>query len=569
VNRIKSKPTILILFLIISTILGLISISKYTNDFSDNKGLRISKVSSPIYINDADPSYNWSVAKNAGICTGEGTYSDPYLIKGLVIDGSGLDVNGILIENSEAFFIIRACIAHTSLNQFSCGIKLSNVDNGQLINNTCYDYMTNFGIRLDYCNNNNISGNTVNDVYGGGISVRCGVNNTISGNTLIRAGQNYPLDGISIYDSKNTIVSGNTLTDCDTGIKIWHYSMYNTLSGNTISGSESSGINIDTSTNNTVSENIANDNYQEGIYISDIHYNNVTGNTAKNNEIGISLETSIGNTISGNTVNYNDGGGIYLYNSEHNKVSGNTASSNTNDGINLETSNDNTISGNTLNYNSNDGIHLEGSDDNIITGNDLNNNDLGIYLENSERIEMSGNTIDQFALQLVGSLQMLASHDIDNTNLVSGKSIYYYANEVNLGASDFTNGGQVILVNCHDSLISNLDISYCPIGIALYYCNNNTVSGNTANDNILYGILLHESSYNTISGNTLLRNGECIDEIGNCEGNVFSDNGECPYGIVSAQGIPGFVLYVSIGILTVAVISVSIIIILKRRMVKK
>ncbi|MFX0144275.1 MAG: hypothetical protein ACFE9C_09370, partial [Candidatus Hodarchaeota archaeon] len=73
-NRIKLKPIILILFLIGSTILGLISISFYTSDSNlDNKNLRISLSSSPIYINDADPGSNWTVAKGAGICTGEGT----------------------------------------------------------------------------------------------------------------------------------------------------------------------------------------------------------------------------------------------------------------------------------------------------------------------------------------------------------------------------------------------------------------------------------------------------------------------------------------------------------------
>ncbi|MFX0004355.1 MAG: right-handed parallel beta-helix repeat-containing protein, partial [Candidatus Hermodarchaeota archaeon] len=161
-NRIKLKPIILILFLIGSTILGLISISFYTSDSNlDNKNLRISLSSSPIYINDADPGSNWTVAKGAGICTGEGTYSNPYVIENFEIDGTGLSASGILIENSDAFFRIENCIAHTSLYQFACGIQLSNVDNGQIINNTCYDYTTNPGIRLDYCNNITISGNNV------------------------------------------------------------------------------------------------------------------------------------------------------------------------------------------------------------------------------------------------------------------------------------------------------------------------------------------------------------------------------------------------------------------------
>ncbi|MFX1366460.1 MAG: hypothetical protein ACFFCE_07260 [Promethearchaeota archaeon] len=33
------------------------------------KNLEISAVLGPIYIDDIDPSFNWSVAKEAGICT--------------------------------------------------------------------------------------------------------------------------------------------------------------------------------------------------------------------------------------------------------------------------------------------------------------------------------------------------------------------------------------------------------------------------------------------------------------------------------------------------------------------
>jgi len=67
---------------------------------------------------------------------------------------------------------------------------------------------------------------------------------------------------------------------------------------------------------------------------------------------------------------------------------------------------------------------------------------------------------------------------------------------------------------------------------------NNTISGNTANNNNLSGIDLFSSDNNTISGNTLIGNDECIVEE-NCQGNAFSDNGDCTYGeSEDAEGIP-------------------------------
>ena len=89
-----------------------------------------------IVINNGNGStYNWSVAKADGICTGNGTYSEPYIIEDLVIDAGGSG-SCISIENSDVYFIIENCTLYNSGGYYTAGIKLSYVDNSQLINNT-------------------------------------------------------------------------------------------------------------------------------------------------------------------------------------------------------------------------------------------------------------------------------------------------------------------------------------------------------------------------------------------------------------------------------------------------
>jgi parallel beta-helix repeat protein len=110
--------------------------------------------------------------------------------------------------------------------------------------------------------------------------------------------------------------------------------------------------------------------------------------------------------------------------------------------------------------------------------------------------------MNECGLLIYGSFAEMSSHSIDTTNLVNGKPLYYYTNEISLGSDNFTNAGQVILVNCSDSLISNLDLSNGTCGILLGYSNNNNVSGNTANYNS-YGIYLRDSNDNTVSENTV------------------------------------------------------------------
>ena len=70
--------------------------------------MKISAVSGKIHINN-----NWSDAKVAGICTDSSTYSDPYIIEDLEIDGGGSG-SCIFIENSNIPFRIENCTIYNS-----------------------------------------------------------------------------------------------------------------------------------------------------------------------------------------------------------------------------------------------------------------------------------------------------------------------------------------------------------------------------------------------------------------------------------------------------------------------
>jgi len=325
------------------------------NVFFDKENLNFSKISGKIHINHNNPSLNWSVAVDTGLCTGNGTYSEPYVIEDLVIDGGGSG-NCIWIENSDVYFKIENCTLYNAGTSYT-GIWLYNVDNSQLIDNNCSSNRR--GIYLQYSQNNTISGNTLN---------------------------NNNLDGIYLYSSNN----------------------------------------------NTIWRNTASNNDRYGIYTDLSDYNDVSGNVANNSIIGINVEDS---------------------------------------------------------YNIN------------VLGNNMIDNVLGILLSDANH-SISGNNMNGCGLGVSGSssIEELCSYDIDTTNLVNGKPLYYYTNEENLGSYNFANAGQVILVNCTDSIISNLDFSYCSNGIALYYCSANTILGNTGN-NQRNGIMLFYSYKNTVTGN--------------------------------------------------------------------
>ena len=101
-----------------------------SNTTTDQNGLKSSSISEKVYING-----NWSSAIAMGICTGDGSSSNPYLIQDLTIDGDNIG-NCIAIENSEYYLVIENCTVYNSGPGFyDSGIKLINVSNAQILNN--------------------------------------------------------------------------------------------------------------------------------------------------------------------------------------------------------------------------------------------------------------------------------------------------------------------------------------------------------------------------------------------------------------------------------------------------
>ena len=164
---------------------------------------------------------NWTATKAAGICTGSGTTSNPYIIENYEIDGVNYQ-SSIFIQNSNVYFIIRKCIIFT---YNYAEITLSNVTNAQIIDNDCSSGWG-YGINLVNCDNNYILDNIVNS------------NN---------------MDGIHLEDSNNNDISGNTInSNKGMGIRL-HYSSDNIVSRNIINyNSDYGGIWLSYSSNNQI-----------------------------------------------------------------------------------------------------------------------------------------------------------------------------------------------------------------------------------------------------------------------------------------------------------------------------
>ncbi len=241
---------------------------------SEYVNLKNSAVSGKIHIIG---NSGWLDFRNDGKCTGEGTYSEPYLIKDLVING-GSSGSCIWIENSDVFFKIENCTVFNAQGpypHYEAGIKLSSVSNGKLINNNCsfneFDVRCS-GIYLNESDFNIISGNRVERNELAGIYIRNGFYNTISGNIAITN----VWAGIHITGGYNNTVLENTAIDND------------------------SGITLESTDYNLVSGNIIRKNY-EGIILWESDFNIIIGNKLSDNRYCINVYSGENNIIRNNS----------------------------------------------------------------------------------------------------------------------------------------------------------------------------------------------------------------------------------------------------------------------------
>jgi parallel beta-helix repeat protein len=241
-----------------------------------------------------------------GVTSGDGSSGDPYVIENFNIKVSISDMlygnNGIMIRNTNAYFIIRDCWIHfisPRLAGLICnrlgqskewewdgiGIYLDNVSNG-IIDNCLITGMNGSIYVEDYSHDNIVRNCTAFWNYCGiGVNLYS-YNNTIENCTTFNTGC-----GICIYD----FAHHNLIKDCKCyweGYHIFYYTHHNTILRCTAAYcNERPGFRIDKSYNNTIKYcNIFRND--KGIVIREnsddnlIYYNNFFNNLIQASDSG-------------------------------------------------------------------------------------------------------------------------------------------------------------------------------------------------------------------------------------------------------------------------------------------
>ncbi|MCK4405477.1 MAG: right-handed parallel beta-helix repeat-containing protein [Hadesarchaea archaeon] len=133
-----------------------------------------------------------------------------------------------------------------------------------------------------------------------------------------------------------------------------------------------------------------------------------------------------------------------------------------------------------------------------------NNQEYGISLWYSTNITLNNNKLanNRYNLEVSGSDLSHFIHDIDNTNLVNGKPIYYLIDNSNLVINQDNTVGYLGLISCDNIGVENLVFGSNAQGIFLAYTENSHIE-NCVFSNNENSIYLWESNNNTLIGNTI------------------------------------------------------------------
>ncbi|MCK5562045.1 MAG: right-handed parallel beta-helix repeat-containing protein [Thermoplasmata archaeon] len=186
------------------------------------------------------------------------------------------------------------------------------------------------------------------------------------------------------------------------------------------------------------------------------------------------------------------------------------------------------------------GILIGGANNcNIKNNKILENEQYGIYLVSSSNIKITDNIFEKNGIFIDGNeLAHFNSHNIPTSNIVNGEPLYYYKDSDGINI-DGLPIGQLILTNCTNMNIKNLQIIDTEIGIEILYSTNIRISNSNISSNKYGGIFLSPySTDNLFKGNYISKNKYGIHFNPDSHNNIILNNDICfndPCGVFADE----------------------------------
>lgn len=459
----------------------------------------------------------------------------------IVLDGNGHSLTGknsgygVFFPSSRTGVTIK----NLTVKKFSYGVCFNYQNSNNIIVNNTLSQNTSAGLQIGTNSNNNlISGNQITDNVsysnGHGIYIYNNENNTLSGNVMSGNKYNFLFSG-SNENQHNHNIDKTNIVD---GRKIYFLKNVSGQTYDSTTAADAGAIYCFNCTNITVKDLSFSKNGQGVYFYKTTGSVNVENITANENYHGIYIaRTGTASPVIKNNSLNNNRYGIYLYDTDYTEVRDNLINNSYEAGIGLMNDNNYTsLINNTITNTSNTGISLNYSSYATMSGNQVSNSGTNFYMSDCYT-------------------ESYCDHNIDATNLLNGKILYYFKNVSDQTYDNLPNPGAVYvfksnnitvknmtmdnvraqygvhLIKTNNSRVENITVSNnnYRTGIQLWYANNNTLNGNTLDKAGNDGIILAYSSNNLVENNLsknntrgfYLRNSSNNNQFNN---NIASDN---------------------------------------------
>lgn len=161
------------------------------------------------------------------------------------------------------------------------------------------------------------------------------------------------------------------------------------------------------------------------------------------------------------------------------------------------------------------------SDKNTISNNTGSGDYCGISLSSSSNNTLRNNDVTDFAVN--GALLSDYIHDIDTSNTVDGKPVYYLVNAKSQVIDSTSNAGYVAAINSSNIAVRDLTLRNSSHGVLFYHTNNSRIE-NMSIYNGGYGIVLGDSHGNYIRDNNMNSTYRSAIILSSSSGNTLQNN---------------------------------------------
>ncbi|OLS30000.1 MAG: hypothetical protein ThorAB25_12680 [Candidatus Thorarchaeota archaeon AB_25] len=462
-----------------------------------------------------DGDANFSATAVAEGWAGNGSAQAPYIIENLNIDLNGENTNCISLSSTHLYFIIRECVLSGATGYEISGIKLMNVINGEIANNTCSG--NNDGITLKFSNGINVTDNKCDYNLYSGIALFYSDSNRIINNTC----NHNSVLGITIISSDSNTISDNTCDSNSVGFSTVYSA--NNMIINCTSKSNQYGIQVLSSDFNTITNCYLSDNMYGisleyltsavianntlsscGVYLYEIQNGgqmlNITDNTVNSKplvfiqgQVNVSVSLDAGQVIIFNcsSITIQDQTlsrctiGVFVYQSTNVTIR-NIICSNNLIGIEISSSANSSITNNICLEN-NHGIVIGNTNYTTIRDNTCTNNSVGINVHHSTNDLVSNNNCEhgQIGIGVLNSVNIIVKENICK---------FSYGLSYGIWGSNSNN------INLVDNILI-----YNVLGIHLEQCDYNEIENNVCTQNFI-GIFVDDCMYDILNNNTATHN---------------------------------------------------------------